>query len=87
MLPPCRNTECTQDGQGGFSPQESLRRTGRDERLFTLGPGPTEKSGLGRPPLCLTTECTQDGQGGLGPQESLGRTKRNERPQPLPGEP
>ena len=88
MTPPCPNIECTQDGQGGHGPQESLGRTGRDECPWPLGPASTE-SGLGTPPFCLTTERTQDGQGGLGPQESLGRTMREEWPQspaPAPAE-
>ena len=79
----CRITECTQDGQGGFSPQESLGRTERDKRPLLLDPASTQKGDLGRPPQRLTTECTQDGQGGFGPQESLGRTNRSESPQPL----
>ena len=54
-------TECTQDGQGGLGPQETLgcaRPMKWGQKLFVI------------------PECTQDGQGGQGPQETQGRTRR-----------
>ena len=67
-------TECTQDGQGGISPQE------------TQGCTRPTKEGRGR---VVDLECTQDGQGGFGPQETQGRTGRFEAsrrpPPPWPG--
>ena len=52
--------ECTQEGQGGFGPQESQGHTEK----YTIGP-----AAHGRP-----EECAQDGQGGSGPQETQGCT-------------
>ena len=67
-------TECTQDGQGGISPQE------------TQGCTKPTKEGRGG---VVDLECTQDGQGGFGPQETQGRTGRFEAckrpPPPWPG--
>ena len=53
-------TECAQDGQGGFGPQETQGRTSFDSKDGPLS--------------AASTECTQEGQGGHGPQETQGRT-------------
>ena len=82
MPPPCPSTECTQDGQGGLGPQESLGCTEQDETPRPLGLAPARKDGLGWPPPCPVAECTQDGQGSLSPQESQGRTERQGFPKP-----
>ena len=50
--------ECTQDGQGGFGPQETQ---GRTETYIV------SRTAHGHP-----VECAQDGQGGSGPQETQG---------------
>ena len=52
--------ECTQDGRGGFAPQESQGRT--------------ERYSVSRVAHEHPVECAQDGQGGLSPQETQGCT-------------
>ena len=52
--------ERTQDGQGGFGPQETQGRT--------------EKYSVSRAAHGHPVECAQDGQGGLSPQETQGCT-------------